>query len=198
MRITQAQFDAASNAAFDAANASSGEALLTDRALLAFVSSLGIEIADACSCDPQRPMYCASAECVGGAELIAAELIWVERTWVDVRTGDVVRPPGVDAVATVAVVGPVVAWGVNDVQPLNAYERRDIQYNPGRYAGSYAARKVVMAPLDSQPVVERQMRADAPVEIRMTRGEVAAIELLGGWGQRLDPPTSDVQESESK
>ena len=38
MRITQAQFDAASNAAFDAAEASPDEVVLSDRALLAFAA----------------------------------------------------------------------------------------------------------------------------------------------------------------
>lgn len=114
---------------------------------------------------------------------------WFERTWVDVRAGDTVRPPGVPlAVALVLLIGPVVAWGVDDIQPLDAYQQRDIQYNPGRYAGSYATRRVTMQPhpIGDSPASTRDMKPDAPVEIELTPSEVRAIELLGGWRNRLD------------
>lgn len=130
------------------------------------------------------PERCASGVC----GIPADPPMWFERTWVDVRTGDTVRPPGIDgADAMVTAIGPVVAWGVNDIQPLDAYQQRDIQYNPGRYAGTYAVRKATLQPHpigDAQPIT-RDMLPDAPVEIEMTASEVRAIELLGGWQNRV-------------
>lgn len=130
------------------------------------------------------PEACASGVCSISVERPQ----WFERTWMDVRAGDTVRPPGVEgADAMVTAIGPVVPWGVNDIQPLDAYQQRDIQYNPGRYAGTYAVRKATLQPHpigDTQPIT-RDMKPDAPVEIEMTASEVRAIELLGGWQNRL-------------
>lgn len=133
--------------------------------------------------DPCRP-GCASGVCVVPVDPPQ----WVERTWVDVRQGDIVRPPGVEgADAKVTAIGPVVPWGVNDIQPLDAYQQRDIQYNPGRYAGTYAVRKATLKALADQASapMTRDMKPDAPVEIEMTASEVRAIELLGGWQNRV-------------
>lgn len=112
---------------------------------------------------------------------------WIERPWMDVRRGDIVRPVGNQAAAArVIAAGPVMTWGVNDVQPLTPYERRDIQYNPGKYAGTYTSRWIELQPLAGGEPMRRQMFAALPVEIQLSVAEVRAIELLGGWGERLD------------
>jgi hypothetical protein len=130
------------------------------------------------------PAACASGVCASGE----GAPLWVLRTWADVRAGDFVRPPGVEeATAEVLSIGPVLEWHVNDAQPLNDFQRRDIQYNPGRYAGAYSVRHVTMRGLNTEPMT-RDMRPEAPVEIHTTAAELRAIELLGGWSARLDLP----------
>ncbi len=116
---------------------------------------------------------------------------WVTRTWADVREGDVIRPPGVEgADARVAAIGPIVAWGVDDLQPLDAYQQRDIQYNPSKYAGTYAVRRATFVRVDEHartvdPPITREMKPDADVDIRVTLAELKAIEALGGWAERV-------------
>jgi hypothetical protein len=110
---------------------------------------------------------------------------WVLRTWADVRAGDFVRPPAVEeATAEVLSIGPVLEWHVNDAQPLDDFQRRDIQYNPGKYAGAYSVRHVTMRGVNTEPMT-RDMRPEAPVEIHTTAAELRAIELLGGWAARV-------------
>lgn len=134
---------------------------------------------DTCHCSPDVREYCHSSQCRGGDNIA---LTWVTRTWVDVREGDVIRPPGIDgAEAKVAAIGPVVAWGVNDLQPLDAYQQRDIQYNPAKYAGSYAVRRATFG----DPPITREMKPGAPVDIRVSLAEAKAIEALGGWAERV-------------
>lgn len=139
------------------------------------------------------PEKCASGTCVYAVRETREvdPFTWVTRTWVDVREGDVIRPPGVEgADARVAAIGPVVAWGVDDLQPLDAYQQRDIQYNPAKYAGSYAVRRATFFSVGENaktvdPPITREMKPDAAVDIRVTAAELKAIEALGGWGNRV-------------
>lgn len=185
--ITMLEFEKALAAMLDAVSAGRGAEKRYRRALLAAFNEIDLmheaQPNMLCRCSPTEKMYCASNECIGGIDVPQ----WVERTWVDVRQGDIVRPPGIEgADAKVTAIGPVVAWGVNDIQPLDAYQQRDIQYNPGRYAGTYAVRKATLLPVsDDVHSMTRDMKPDAPVEIEMTASEVRDIELLGGWHNRV-------------
>ena len=178
MRIARGQFDEASSAAFDAANASSGEALLTDKALLAFARALGIEVGSV------------------DTEIATAQpFIWVRRTWTDVRQDDVIRPVTADGVALdqhaarVVAIGPVCEWHVDDLTAVTEQDVRDRQYRPNEHRLTYSARRVTMCSVQGDPDVTvtppHGMNPDAPVDIRTTTVEVDAIELLGGWAARV-------------
>jgi hypothetical protein len=186
--ITTLEFDKALVAMLDAVSADRAVESLYRLALLAALSEIDIEIEgitdDTCLCSVDVRQYCHSTKCHGGDNVPRWEL----RTWVDVRAGDFVRPPGVDAAtAEVLSIGPVLEWHVNDAQPLDDFQRRDMQYNPGRYAGAYSVRHVTMRGVNTEPMT-RDMRPEAPVEIHVTATELRAIELLGGWAARLDAP----------
>jgi hypothetical protein len=160
--ITTLEFDKALVAMLDAVSAARGAEQRYRRALLAALTEIDIEI-----------------------EGITDAPRWELRTWADVRAGDFVRPPGVEAAtAEVLSIGPVLEWHVDDAQPLDDFQRRDIQYNPGRYAGAYSVRHVTMRGLNTDPMT-RDMRPEAPVEIHTTAAELRAIELLGGWAARV-------------
>jgi hypothetical protein len=187
--ITALEFDKALVAMLDAVSAGRGAEQRYRRALLAALSEIDIEIGgitdDTCLCSVDVRQYCHSTECHGGDNVPRWEL----RTWVDVRTGDFVRPPGVEeAAAEILSIGPVLEWHVNDAQPLDDFQRRDMQYNPGRYAGVYSVRHVTMRPELTDARMTRDMRPEAPVEIHSTAAELRAIELFGGWAARLDAP----------
>jgi hypothetical protein len=167
MRITQRQFNDASDAAFSAAEASPDEVVLSDVALLAFASSLGIEIIEL------RDVTSDDA------------LVWTERTIADVREDDVIRPVGApeSQAARVMSIGPACAWHVNHGAGADA------QYRPNEHRSEWSARRITLQPLadpDAAPLApEHGMRIDFPVLIRTSVAELRAIEALGGWGNRI-------------
>jgi hypothetical protein len=161
VKITRKQYDKASLVAFETVMVGN-EALLTDEALEAFCVALGIEIEE-----------------VAPARFRPVEYVWVERTWSDVRQGDVVRPPGMQAhEAIVTGIGPVCAWHADP----NSHPRWPTPME-------WQARPVAMVPLgkgeESAFTPVNGVNPDAGVEIRVTRGELAAIEALGGWKERV-------------
>lgn len=128
--------------------------------------------------------------------------IWVLRTWADVRRGDVVRMPGQDATAAEVMELVTLGWHVNDRPPAqnqgepdHVYAERvkafnkDVQYRPNEHAGEWTARPVTLRPLAADDPAARHripnVNPGAPVEIRGTQVELDAIELLGGWSQRM-------------
>jgi hypothetical protein len=121
--------------------------------------------------------------------------MWVLRTWADVRRGDVVRMPGQEATAAEVMELATLGWHVNDIPPANATPEqaaafaRDVQYRPNEHAGEWTARPVTLRPLAADdPAIRHRIpnvNPGAPVEIRCTQAELDAIELLGGWSQRV-------------
>lgn len=99
------------------------------------------------------------------------ELQWVLRTWQDVRVGDRVRMPGTDITATVA--GAVL-------MPWHVHPAAD-PYHPERSRCEWSAMRVQFM----EDGVRRDMDPAKPVEIELTASEVAAIELLGDWENRV-------------
>lgn len=109
------------------------------------------------------------------------EMTWVARTWVDVRQGDIIRPLGQTDethAAIVAEIGPVNHWHAAP----NANE-----YRPNESPLEWSARRVTLEPLGggSAFTPEHGMKPDAGVEIKVTHAELAAIEALGGWENRV-------------
>ena len=128
--------------------------------------------------------------------------VWVRRTWADVRRGDVVRMPGQEATAAEVMELITLPWHVNDIPPAqlpyepdHAYAERvkafnkDVQYRPNEHAGEWTARPVTLRPLAADDPATRHripnVNPAAPVEIRCTQVGLDAIELLGGWSQRV-------------
>lgn len=198
MKISGELFERASNAAFDHAN-TGGEALMTDRALLAFLAAMGIRVepdpaslppSGLCLCRPDVQENCNVPGCRGGKDVA----YWILRTWVDVRRGDVVRMPGQEATASEVVELTTLNWHVNDIPPKGSTPEqaeqfaRDVQYRPNEHAGEWTARPVTLRPLGAGDPGARHripnVNPAAPVEIRLTQAEVDAIELLGGWAMR--------------
>jgi len=138
------------------------EALLTDDALFAFCVHLGIEV-----------------EGTTPARFRSVEYVWVERTWSDVRLHDIVRPPGMEQhEATVTAIGPSCRWHVNP----DSHPRWPTPME-------WQARAVTMIPFgkgeESAFTPPNGVDPGAGVEIRVTRGELAVIEMLGGWKERV-------------
>jgi hypothetical protein len=138
---------------------------------------------------------------------------WALRTWADVRRGDVVRMPGQDATAAEVMELVTLKWHVNDRPPAqnrgepdHAYAERvkafneDVQYRPNEHAGEWTARPVTLRPLAADDPAARHripnVNPGAPVEIRCTQVELDAIELLGGWSQRVAVTTPYPSEAE--
>lgn len=152
-------------------------------ALIAAVDALLAECGR-CICSRDVRQYCASTICHGGADVLDQdtpdmEILWVERTWVDVRDGDTVRPPGQSAAAAVVLsASPVLAW---HAAPGAS------QYRPNESPADWSAIRVVLESIDGRTRIEppHGVKPDAAVEIEVTRAELRAIELLGGWGCRL-------------
>lgn len=179
IQVTQEQFDAAMNAVVDAVTG--GESLPRQEwigyrdAVLAFAEALGIEPMPAPASAPEHDVD-----------------VWVARTWIDVRQGDAVRMPGTEASALVTRCGPVNHWHVNDVPPVGMSDEqrerfaRDVQFHPENHRAEWSSIPVTLEVGSGQTYTpDHGMRPDAPVEILMTAGELAAIELLGGWASRL-------------
>lgn len=151
-----------------------------------------------CTCNPYAQENCPVPGCVGGQQVPH----WVPRTWVDVRVGDVVRMPGQEATAAEVMELVTLGWHVNDIPPAQLpYEsdhdyaervkafNKDVQYRPNEHAGQWTARPVTLRPLVAADPATRHripnVNPGAPVEIRCTQVEIDAIELLGGWSQRV-------------
>lgn len=159
--MSAATFKVFSDAAFDHAN-TGGEALLTGAALLAGLEAVGITV-----------------ESDERARFVPVEQIWVERRWRDVREGDVIRPPGqAGHEAEVVTLGATQHW--HAAPDAN-------QYSPNQSPMEWASIPVTLEPLAGGAAFTpaNGMNPDAPVQIRVTRDELAAIEACGGWGQRV-------------
>jgi ketosteroid isomerase-like protein len=97
-----------------------------------------------------------------------AEWVWVKRPWRDVRQGDVIRPVGMPAHAA-------------RVESIARHTR--------------AVRRVTMQPWDTSAYADPENQPaqftrdvnnpDGEIEIHLTRGELAAVEALGGWSARI-------------
>lgn len=169
LSFSAATFKAFSDAAFEHAN-TGGEALLTDAALLAGLKAIGITVED------ER------------ARFVSVEQIWVERTWRDVREGDVIRPAGP---------GDIVSRHEAEVVTLGATQHWHAapdanEYRPNESPMEWASIPVTLEPLAGGAAFSppNGMNPDAPVQIRVTRGELAAIQACGGWGQRISVTAS--------
>lgn len=179
IQVTREQYDAAMEAVIDAVTG--GESLPRQdwieyrSAVLAFAEALGIEVVPA---PPARQDQDVNT--------------WVERTWIDVRQGDTVRMPGMQSSAVVTRCGPVNHWHVNDVPPAGMSDEqrerfaRDVQFHPENHRAEWSSIPVTLEVGSGQTYTpDHGMRPDAPVEILTTAGELAAIEALGGWHNRL-------------
>lgn len=170
MKITRQQYDDAIRAAMEVTAAGNAAYPRYQSATSAILHSLGIEVesSDECACSD--------------------EFVWVERTWVDVRQGDVIRPAGQTDethAARVVTIGPVNRW---HAAPGAS------QYRPNESPMEWSARAVTLAPIlvnagrasSVTHTPQHGMRPDAAVDIKVTRGELAAIEALGGWHNRIE------------
>jgi hypothetical protein len=137
-----------------------------------------------------------------GREMAEDPLIWVARTLVDVRAGDTIRMPGQEGTKRVVeTVSPVLPWHVH---PAGG---RDAEFHPERYRAEWSEIKVtfiervtdcgcVADPSNTGECghIKRTgplpLKPDMPVEIQMTAGEVAGIEALGGWANRVRTTTA--------
>ena len=163
----------------------SGDADRFRTAVAYFASSLGIEVSG-----EHTPREAGYRACPPGCSHA-----WVLRTWADVRRGDVVRMPGQEGTAAEVMELVTLEWHVNDIPPANATPEqaaafaRDVQYRPNHHAGEWTARPVTLRPLAADDPATRHripnVNPGAPVEIRCTQVELDAIELLGGWSQRV-------------
>jgi hypothetical protein len=131
-------------------------------------------LSDVCTCPRDEKAYCAARECRGGDDVPQ----WVARTWADVRQGDIIRPPNAAAYrAVVTALGPVNHW--HAAPDANAYV-------PNESPLEWSAIPVTLQPEQGPPYTpEHGMRPGAGVEILMTPTELRAVELLGGWSERV-------------
>lgn len=88
-----------------------------------------------------------------------AAFVWIERTWRDVRQGDMIRPVGM----------PQHAVRVENIE----------RHSPG--ARRFTMRDITLADVTFTRIVSNP---DGAIEIRLTNGEAAAINMLGGWKYR--------------
>ncbi len=171
MRITQEQFDAASNAACEA-TLRGGESLYSDDSLRAALKVLGIEVVEHAGADGDCPDYgsrldpcppgCAMGTCIAGTH--GDEFTWPTATWADVREGDVVRAGEGAKEGMVVKIGPVSTRAQSEAR----------------------FRHVELISIEGHRAVPPHgMNPQAAVQIRVTRRELAAIELLGGWANRV-------------
>jgi hypothetical protein len=105
---------------------------------------------------------------------------WVERPWVDVRAGDTVRPPGQEEHRT------TIASAVH--LPRHVHPATETS----RYPAPAEWKQIIvrMQPLaDFGPIAETKRlevnNPSASVEILLSPSELAAIEALGGFANRL-------------
>lgn len=130
-----------------------------------------------CDCPRDQQVYCASLNCHGGDDV----LIWHPRTMKDARKGDQIRPAGSDMPNGTAVTDrywPTTpdasdrgTWHVISAGSGKWAHKDDHVVQPGE----------VWLCLDGG--APRNVDPDFPIEILLTRAEIAAIELLG-WDNR--------------
>lgn len=106
----------------------------------------------------------ARVDCLDALVKRDAEWVWVKRLWRDVRQGDIIRPVGMPAHAA-------------RVEAIERHTRtvRRVTLLPG-CDDTTAVR---------DPFTRDVSNPDGAIEIHLTRGEVAAIEALGGWSARM-------------
>lgn len=102
--------------------------------------------------------------------------IWALRTWTDVRDGDTVRMPGTDATAEVlsALAEP---WHVDPKTGTSSW-------NPPQPL-EFTVIHVRMTPAGHRDPRTFDANPAAPVEILIDQVTLDAIELLGGWPNRI-------------
>lgn len=163
--ITIEQYRAAVDAACAAVLSGEAGRQRYEKAVAAALTSLGLVV-----------IY--EAGVVEG-DAVHDEVAWAAATWRDVRLGDVVRPPGVEgAEATVLAIGPVNNWHASP----SASEYRPNE-SPMEWSNVNVTLKALASGAEMTP--PNGMLAGAAVEIRTTTGELAAIEALGGWANRV-------------
>lgn len=136
------------------------------------------DVSDECLCSRDVREYCHSSKCHGGANF-RIDHVWIERAWRDVREGDVIRPPGLAGHEAEAVtIGATQHWHV--APDAN-------QYRPNESPMEWASIPVTLRKLGTGEgyAPPNGMNPNAAVEIRVTRGELAAIEACGGWQSRV-------------
>jgi hypothetical protein len=139
-------------------------------------------VANVCQCSRTEEVYCHLADCHGGADVPA----WHERTWVDVRTGDTVRLPGTE---NIAYVRHAVHQGWH-VDPRSSEYRPVAMEWTAVHVELTAGQQhdaTVLGVLDMDPA--------KPILIQLTQSEVDAIELLGGWLDRVGMIMTEVPRS---
>lgn len=181
VKITRTALEAAIAAAMDAVSAGDGARSRYEVAVSAGLAAIGItveDVSDECLCSRDVREYCHSSKCHGGANF-RIDHVWIERMWRDVREGDVIRPPGQTGHEAEAVtIGAMQHW--HAAPDAN-------EYRPNESPMEWASIPVTLRKLDTGEgyAPPNGMNPDAAVEIRVTRGELAAIEACGGWGQRV-------------
>lgn len=134
-----------------------------------------------CDCPRDQQVYCASLKCHGGDDV----LIWHPRTMKDARKGDQIRPVGSDMPNGTAVTDrllPPQPAVPTRYGPLPA-DRDTWHVVPGakHWDDHVVQPGEVWLCLDGG--APRNVDPDFPIEILLTRAEIAAIELLG-WDNR--------------
>lgn len=190
--ITIEQYRAAVDAACAAVLSGEAGRQRYEKAVAAALTSLGLvvtyegiafspekrDVPLICVCPLDERVYCTAEGCRGGRALDDV-VVWAAATWRDVRLGDVVRPPGVEgAEAVVVALGPVNNWHASP----SASEYRPNE-SPMEWSNVNVTLKALASGAEMTP--PNGMLAGAAVEIRTTAGELAAIEALGGWTNRV-------------
>lgn len=105
--------------------------------------------------------------------MTAEPILWVTRTWSDVVEGDIVRPAGRPDIgpSRVLEIGPAQQWHI-DPKSNPRWPRPKL----------WRARRVV---LDPDPGMPDGADPDGRIDIAMTRSELNAPEMLGGWAGRV-------------
>lgn len=114
----------------------------------------------------------------------AVEYVWVRRTWRDVRQNYTIAPVAADGLrleqhaAWVIKIGPVNHWhAAPDANP----------YRPNESPMEWSSIPVTLRATDGQDFTPANgMNPDAAVDIKITKRELAVIETLGGWENRIE------------
>ncbi len=175
MKISETQFNDALLALIEGSDAEPGrESARLVPGLYQALDSLGIEVvSDECQCSTTVRVYCHAKNCHGGSEVEKSVdmlapfedvFTWPAATWADVRQGDVVRATEGAKEGMIVKIGPVST----------------------RAQSGARFRHVELLSIEGHRAVPPHgMNPAATVQIRVTRRELAAIELLGGWANRV-------------